>query len=79
MAIPPGVDPKTSLPLFRNPSDLLALLLESTYAADKANAAIPYKSLDNQVFKMVDPSKCFSCVRRAFSDGGQMPTISQPH
>lgn len=73
VAIPKGIDPKSNLPLFRNPSDLLALLLESTHAADKANAAIPYKSLDNQVFKMRDPSgNLVPVYGKAFSDGGQI-------
>lgn len=65
------MEPGENLPLFQKPSDLFALLLESSYAADNANASLPYKSLDSQLFFRVAPDgQKVPVVGDVYSDGG---------
>ena len=73
LQVPKGADLAGGLPKFKKPGDLLALLMESSYSADKANAAIPYKELNSQIFRMVDGQGNEVPVNgAAFSDGGNI-------
>ena len=68
--VQPPAAASEGLPLFRKPGDLLALLLESKHSADKANAALPFKSLNGQIFRRVTPEGEFPVNGAAFADGG---------
>lgn len=73
LQVPKGADLAGGLPKFKRPGDLLALLMESSYSADKSNAAIPYKELNSQIFRMVDGQGNEVPVNgAAFSDGGNI-------
>ncbi len=71
--LPKAADVAGGLPNFKKPGDLLALLMESTYSADKAKAALPYKELNGQIFRMRGPDGNLVPVNgAAFSDGGDI-------
>lgn len=74
--VPRAADVGGGLPQFKRPGDLLALLMENTYSADKAKAALPYKELNTQIFRMVGADgKTIPVNGAAFSDGGDILDI----
>ena len=74
--VPKAADVGGGLPQFKRPGDLLALLMENTYSADKAKAALPYKELNTQIFRMVGADgKTIPVNGAAFSDGGDILDI----